>query len=266
MTAWGPFDLTGKRAVVTGGAMGIGGGIAEWFVRAGASVVIADLDSDTAKKTAETLSEMGPGTAVAVHVDISRDDAGEMLVAAAVDHFGGLDILVNNAGIYPQVPVLQMEPALLDKVLLINLRALILVSKSAGLKFAEQGTGGAIINVASIDAIHPSMVGLGAYDASKGGVRMFTKAFALEMAEYGVKVNGIAPGGITTPGTTKPLEGSGMTPEQQAEMIAGFAANIPMKRMGTPDDIGKVALFLASDAASYITGEILVVDGGKLIT
>jgi 2-dehydro-3-deoxy-D-gluconate 5-dehydrogenase len=262
---WGPFDLTGKRAIVTGGAMGIGEGIARWLVRAGAKVVIADLDGDTAKTTAERLTEEGPGEAAAVQVDISRNEAGDEIVSAAVDVYGGFDILVNNAGIYPQVPVLEMEPAILDKVLQINLRGLILVSKAAGKFLAEQKTGGSIVNIASIDAFHPSMVGLGAYDASKGGVVMFTKAFALEMAQYGVRVNAIAPGGINTPGTAKPLEGSGMTPEQLEQIMAAFLAQIPLGRMGAPDDIGQPVLFLASDAAAYITGETIVVDGGRLL-
>jgi 2-dehydro-3-deoxy-D-gluconate 5-dehydrogenase len=262
---WGPFDLSGKCAGVTGGAMGIGAAIAEWFVKAGADVVIADLNADEAKTTAERLTEMGPGEAVAVHLNVLDDGAGAALVEVCIGQFGRIDILVNNAGIYPQVPVLEMSADLLDRVLDVNLRGVILVAKAAGKRMVEQGEGGAIINIASIDAFHPSMVGLGAYDASKGGVVMFTKALALELAPHDVRVNAIAPGGITTPGTAAPLEGSGMTPEQQAEMIAAFAAQIPLRRMGVPDDIGTVALFLASPAAGYVTGETVIVDGGRLL-
>jgi 2-deoxy-D-gluconate 3-dehydrogenase len=111
------------------------------------------------------------------------------------------------------------------------------------------------------------MVGLAAYDASKGGVIMFTKSLALEMAPHKVRVNAIAPGGIDTPGTHQPLEGSGMTAEQMQAMRQGFVdTKIPMKRYGEPADIGMVAVFLASDAASYVTGETVVVDGGMLLT
>jgi 2-deoxy-D-gluconate 3-dehydrogenase len=130
---------------------------------------------------------------------------------------------------------------------------------------AEQGNGGKIVNIASIDALHPSMVGLAAYDASKGGVLMFTKAFALEMAAHRVNVNAIAPGGIATEGTAAPLQGSGMSQADMEAMMQGFIAQIPMGRMGTPDDIGTAAVFLASPASDYVTGEILVVDGGRLL-
>ena len=129
----------------------------------------------------------------------------------------------------------------------------------------EQGTGGKIVNIASVDALHPSQPGLVAYDASKGGVLMFTRAFALEMAPHGVNVNAIAPGGINTEGTTAPLEGSGLTQEQTEAMRAQYIAKIPVGRMGEPDDIAKVAVFLASAASDYMTGELVVVDGGILV-
>lgn len=259
MAGWGPFDLTGKNAVVTGGAMGIGLGIAERLAEAGAKVLIADLDEEAAKESAKKVK------GAAVQADVSNPEAGEAIVAKCVEVFGSIDILVNNAGVYPQVPMLQMTPELFDKVYQINLRGLAFCSKAAGAKMIEQAKGGKIINIASIDAFHPSMVGLAAYDASKGGVVMFTKNFALEMAPYKIRVNAIAPGGIQTPGTTKPLEGSGLTDEQMKEVMAAFTAKIPLGRMGMPDDIGKVAVFLASSAADYMTGETVIVDGGVLL-
>jgi 2-deoxy-D-gluconate 3-dehydrogenase len=244
--------------------MGIGLGIAERLAEAGANVLIADLDEEAAKASAQKLG--GPGKAAAARADVSEVPAGEAIVARCVEQFGSIDILVNNAGIYPQVPMLQMNAELFDKVYRINLRGLAFCSKAAGAKMIEQAKGGKIINIASIDAFHPSMVGLAAYDASKGGVVMFTKNFALEMSPHKVHVNAIAPGGIQTPGTAAPLAGSGMTEEQMKEMMAAFTARIPMGRMGTPDDIAKVAVFLASSASDYMTGETVIVDGGMLLT
>jgi 2-deoxy-D-gluconate 3-dehydrogenase len=262
---WGPFDLTGKRAVVTGGAMGIGYGIVTRLAEAGANVLLADLDGELAESKAAASSESG-AKVLAEQVDVSAADAGDLLVAAAAERLGGIDILVNNAGIYPQVPMLEMERAVWDKILAVNLTGLAFVSRAVGRRMVEQGTGGAIVNIASIDALHPSMVGLAAYDSSKGGVLMFTKSLALELAPHGVRVNAIAPGGIATEGASRPLEGSGLTPEQMEAMVAAFTEKIPLKRMGTPDDIATAVVFLASDAAGYVTGELLVVDGGTLLS
>lgn len=266
MAGWGPFDLTGKNAVVTGGAMGIGFGIARRLAEAGANVLIADLDLATASQAATKLAGL-PGRVEGTQADVSQDGAGEAIVARCVEAFGGLDIFVNNAGIYPQVPMLEMPPELFDKVYRINLKGTAFCAKAAGKQMAQQGRGGKIINIASIDAIHPSMVGLAAYDASKGGVLMFTKNFALEMARHGVNVNAIAPGGIATEGTGRPLAGSGMTEEQARQTMEAFVkAKVPLGRVGAPDDIAKVAVFLASSASDYMTGEIVVVDGGTLLT
>jgi len=258
-----PFELTGRAAIVTGGAMGIGLGIVRRFVEAGANVVVADLDGDLAARKVAELD--GPGKAVAVEVDVAHPDAGRLLVDECVAAFGAVDVLVNNAGIYPMTPLLDMPRETFEKVLAVNLTGLAFISKAVGLRMREQGAGGRIINIASIDSVHPSMVGLAAYDSSKGGVLMFTKAFALEMAPHGVTVNAIAPGGITTEGTAAPLADSGMTQEQMEAMMAQFEAAIPLRRMGEPDDIATVTVFLASDASRYMTGELLVVDGGALI-
>ncbi len=261
---WGPFSLEGKHAVVTGGAQGIGFGIVRRFVEAGADVVVADLDGELAEKKAVSLA--GPGEAIGMAVDVTDLGAGDALVARATEAFGSVDILVNNAGIYPQVPMLEMTADLWDRVQNVNLRGLAFVSKAFGAAMAEQGTGGKIVNIASIDGLHPSMVGLAAYDASKGGVVMFTRNLALELAPHNITVNAIAPGGISTEGTAAPLEGSGMSEAEMEAMIQQFTARIPMGRMGEPDDIAKTAVFLASSAADYMTGEIMVVDGGMLMT
>jgi 2-deoxy-D-gluconate 3-dehydrogenase len=262
--SWGPFDLTGQSAIVTGGAMGIGFGIVSRFVEAGANVLIADLNGELAAAKAASLA--GPGKAASIGIDIATADAGNRLVDECIANFGSVDILVNNAGIYPMTPMLTMSRETWEKVLDVNLTGLAFVSKAVGEWMVEHGQGGRIINIASIDSLHPSMVGLAAYDSSKGGVLMFTKAFALEMAPHRVTVNAIAPGGIGTEGTAAPLAGSGMTEAEMTAMMEQFAATIPLKRMGVPDDIAKVTVFLASAAADYMTGELLVVDGGKLLT
>lgn len=262
---WGPFSIRDCNVIVTGGAMGIGYGIVDRFVEGGANVLMADLDEEQAARAAEKLIG-SPGRVVAVAADVTADDAPAALVDRCQAEFGSVDVLVNNAGIYPQVPMLKMTPDTFDRVYQLNLRALAFMSQAAAKKMIEQRRIGSIINISSIDAFRPSMVGLAAYDASKGGVTMFTKNLALELAPHGIRVNAIAPGGIQTEGASKPLEGSGMSPEQQEEMIRAFTERIPMGRMGRPDDIATVAAFLASRASAYVTGTTIVVDGGALLS
>lgn len=259
---WGPFSVTGLNTIVTGGAMGIGRGIVARFAEGGANVLIADLDEEVSASTAAQLSNQ-PGRVVAQQVDVSSADACESAVQRCVAEFGSIDVLVNDAGIYPISPVLEMTEALFDRVIAINLKGLVLMCQAAGRQFVQQGKGGRIVNIGSIDSIHPSSPGLAAYDASKGGVLMFSKNFALEMAPHGVNVNVIAPGGVTTEGTAAPLKG--MTAEQMEMMMAEFSKKIPLGRMGEPDDIAGPAIFLASPAARYITGALVVVDGGRLL-
>ena len=160
-----------------------------------------------------------------------------------------------------------MTPEAFDHVYRVNERGLVFLSKAVGNPMVRQGGGGVMLNIASVDALHPSMVGLGAYDASKGAVWMFTKSFALEMAKHGVRVNAIAPGAIQTEGTSKPLEGSGMNGEQMRKFMADFVkTKAPLGRIGTPDDIATASVFLCSAASAYVTGSLLVVDGGMLLS
>lgn len=260
----GPFDLTDSAAIITGGAMGIGFGIVERLVEAGSNVLVSDLDGDLAADKIAGLG--GPGKTAAIGIDVTDEDAGRLLVDECVSNFGRIDILVNNAGIYPMTPLLEQPRAAWERIIDVNLTGLAFVSKAVGAWMRDHGEGGKIVNIASIDSLRPSMVGLAAYDSSKGGVLMFTRAFALEMAPYGVTVNAIAPGGISTEGTAAPLQGSGMGPAEMEAMMSQFVAEIPLGRMGRPDDIAKVALFLASPASDYMTGELIVVDGGALLT
>lgn len=257
ITDWGPFSLRGKNALITGAAMGIGYGIAQRFIEAGANVVLADVSPTTEAAAAS----LGPESrAIAFKLDVTDEAACAAAVDRCVSAFGSLDILVNDAGIYPTSPILEMTPEFFDRVLAVNLKGLVFMCKAAGRQMVQQGR---IVNVASIDAVHPSSVGLGAYDASKGGVVMFAKSLALELAPHGVLVNTIDPGGITTEGTTKSL--TGLSTEQTQAMLQAFARKIPLGHLGQPDDIAGVAVFLASQASGYMTGSVVVVDGGYLL-
>ncbi len=256
------LNLTGKTAIVTGGAKGIGYGISYRLAEAGANVLIADMDEATAQKSAEGLTTKG-WSAKALKVDVSLEADIKNMVSTAVSSFGSLDILVNNAGIYPNQPIAVMETADFEKVLHVNLLSVFMTTKHASEVMKQHG-GGKIINITSIDALHPSMVGLAHYDSSKHGLWGFTKNAALELSKDNITVNAVAPGGIATPGASA---GSGsLSAEQMKVATAAFLAKIPMHRMGESDEIGKVVLFLASDMASYMTGSQIVADGGALLS
>ncbi len=249
------IDLSGRTAVVTGGAMGIGQAIARRLHEAGASIVVADIDIGAAERAAGELAAARPASAVAACADVSDAKAVDELVHASIDAFGELDILVNNAGIFPFAPLASLDLATFRRVVDVNLTGLFLCTKAVSERMIAQGRGGAIVNVTSIDALHPSMVGLAHYDASKHGAWGFTKNVALELAEHGIRVNAIAPGGVRTPGVG----------EMDADTLGAFEAMVPMHRMADPDEIGRVALFLASELSSYMTGAQIVVDGGRLL-
>lgn len=260
------LNLSGKTAIVTGGAMGIGFGIAYRLAEAGANVVIADLNKDAAEKSAKELSSKG-FKALAVQINVANEADVQKMVDEVCKAFGSIDILVNNAGIFPNILVMNMTAADFEKVITVNLEGVFLCTKNVAQKMIQQGRGGKIINITSIDALHPSSAGLAHYDASKHGVWGFTKNVALELAPHKIWVNAIAPGGIATPGVQE-LQKKMEVPKgiDISKLLEAFLAKIPMKRMGEPDDIGKVALFLASDMSSYMTGEQIVVDGGALLS
>jgi 2-dehydro-3-deoxy-D-gluconate 5-dehydrogenase len=252
------FDLQGKAAIVTGGAMGIGAAIAERLAEAGAAVLIADVNEEAARRTAARIGETG-GRAVAFRTDMSQVGDIRAMVAAAIERFGRLDVLVNNAGIFPFTLALEMSEEQWDRVLDVNLKGAFFAAQAAA---RAMTAGGRIVNVASIDGLHPTGY-LAHYDASKGGLVMLTRSLALEFGPRGIAVNAIAPGSIKTPGaaaTTEALSGSA------AIAMESFVKRIPLGRMGEPDDIAKVALFLTSGAADYITGGLIVVDGGYLLS
>lgn len=259
------LDLTGKTAIVTGGAMGIGLGISSRLAEAGANVMIADLSAEDGEKAATNLSTKG-WKVKSTKTDVSNEAEVKNLVEQTVAQFGGMDILVNNAGIYPNILVSQMTFEQFDKILAVNLEGVFLMMKYVSEQMIKQGRGGKVINITSVDALHPSMMGLAAYDASKHGLWGFTKNAAIELAEHKIWVNAIAPGGIMTPGVAKLQEGAPKGEVDMKAMLEIFLKRIPMHSFGEPDDIGKVALFLASDMSSYMTGAQIVVDGGVLLS
>jgi 2-deoxy-D-gluconate 3-dehydrogenase len=255
------IDLRERTAIVTGAGMGIGRGITRRLHEAGAAVVIADRDPVAAGAVAEELNGSRAESALAVEVDVALEADVAHMVEATVDRFGGVDILVNNAGIYPFMPLAQMSHEDFSRVIAVNLHGVFLCTRAASERMIAQGRGGRIVNVTSIDAVHPSMVGLAHYDASKHGAWGFTKNVALELAEHNIWVNAIAPGGVATEGVAASQGQGGLTGTEIEEMTR----RIPMARFGDPDDIGRVALFLASDLSSYMTGEQIVIDGGLLL-
>jgi 2-deoxy-D-gluconate 3-dehydrogenase len=258
------FDLSGKGAIVTGGGMGIGRAIVSRLAEAGAAVMIVDIDMDAASKVVQRVKEKG-GKAEAIRADIRSLADAKKVAEATVKTFGTLDILVNNAGIYPISKALDTTEELWDRVLDINLKGTFFFSQAAAREMVKAKHGGRIINLASIDAVHP-MGEVAHYNASKGGVMSLTKALALEWAPHGIIVNSIAPGSIWTSGSEKlriEQEAAGKKPE---EMLKKFETRWPLGRPGEPDDIAKVALFYASDAVGYVTGTMLIVDGGYLLS
>ncbi len=258
------FDLTGKAALVTGGASGIGQAISKRLAEAGASVMIADINTEAANQAAKEIN-YNECSAQSCHADASQAAHAIQAVQDTVKAFGHIDILVNNAGIYPASPFMETAKALWDKVLNLNLGGPFLFSQAAAQAMIEAGNGGRIINMASVDGIRPSGY-MSPYNSSKGGLIMLTKAMALELAPHNILVNAIAPGGIVTLGTVQTgVEMTQITGKSLEEFAAQMGKRMPLGRMGDPDEVARVALFLASKAADYITGDTIVVDGGYLL-
>jgi NAD(P)-dependent dehydrogenase (short-subunit alcohol dehydrogenase family) len=250
--------LDGK---VTGGASGFGRATALRFAREGARAVVVDLDAARGARVVEELRDAGSEGRLVVG-DVSGLDVAREAVAVAVDDFGRLDVLVNNAGIVQgdDRDTWDTTEEKWDLVLQVNLRSVFVCSKAAIPVMLEAG-GGSIVNVASIAA--SVCTGGAAYAASKGAILSYTRHTARELARRGVRMNAVSPGFMRTPMTTGEREG--LDEAAQEERVAGFAAHLPMKRMGAMDDIADAVLFLASDEASYITGQEVIVDGGYVV-
>ncbi len=247
------FDLSGKCAIVTGAGRGIGQAISLRLAEAGAKVVATDLDQEALAETVQSIRSRG-GDAEAVVADAGSVSDAQRVVEEAVEAFGSLDILVNNAGIYFMRSALEVKEGDWDRLMAVNLKGVFFCSQAAAKEMIRGGRGGKIINIASMDAIHPTRK-MAPYDASKGGVAMLTRTMALEFAPHKILVNAVAPGGVLTPGAR----------ERAAAALQGIQ-RIPLGRLADPDDIARVVLFLASAAADYMTGTTVVVDGGFLLS
>ena len=247
------FPFNQKVALITGAAQGIGRGIAETFAEAGASVALFDVNGEGAREVAGHISS--PGKAFAICGDVAREDDVRAACEQVFKHFGSLDIVVNNAGIETAGNAVNMASSDWDRLMAVNLRGAFLFAKySIPLM---RGKGGAIVNISSVHAF-VSYPDDAAYDASKAGLIGLTRALALDHGKDGVRVNAICPGYIETPLHHKWLDAL-PNPEETMKEVMKFH---PAGRIGTPRDVGQAALFLASDAASFITGTYLVVDGG----
>jgi 3-oxoacyl-[acyl-carrier protein] reductase len=252
MSTTGPRhpELAGRVAVVTGAAKGIGQGIAHRLATEGMRIVAADLDATALASTVEALRDLG-AEVVGVGGDLSRDDDIDELFRHTDDAFGAVDVLVNNAADLERRRVLDEHTALLDLQLASNVRGPYLCSLRAARAMATSG-GGSIVNISSVGSIRAHHRGL-PYDVTKGAIDAMTRAMAVDLGEYGIRVNAVAPG-VTHTYRTDPHVGS---PSYRATR-----ARIPLRRFGTVADIAAAVAFLASDDASYITGQVLFVDGG----
>ncbi|HET7629383.1 MAG TPA: SDR family oxidoreductase [Bacillales bacterium] len=259
-------ELRHKVVVVTGAGSGIGQSIALGFASQGATVAVTDLSKESAESTRAMIDEAEGGTAFALACDVSDESSVEKMVAETLQTAGHIDILVNSAGIVcKKTPTVEVSEADWELILSVNLKGTFLCSKHAGKVFIENRNG-TIINIGSISAKIPRWR-MAPYSASKAAVVQLTRVMAIEMAEYGVRVNTICPGGTVTPLMQTSMERDGKSSLDYR--IHGdrhfFRAGIPLRRMAQPDDHVGAALFLASDAAKHITGQSLYIDGGESI-
>ena len=259
------FDLTGEVAVVTGAARGLGRGIAHRLLDCGASVVVVDANAELGARCVAELRVEG-GDAHFIAADLMNEEVIVGLVKDVVAAHGRLDILVNNAGIYPYSPLLEMKTDELDRVLDLDLRSPFLLCREAGRAMIKDGIAGRMVNVSSMSAFRSPFAGVAHYDAAKAGLVAMTRSLAIEFGQHHIRVNAIAPGLNLTEGQR---EAFGMAPSAGEEFYPRFyqswVKRIPLGRVGHPDDQARVVAFLVSDAAQYVTGQCLVVDGGAIL-
>ncbi len=243
------FGLGGKVCIVTGGAQGIGEACARRFTREGAHVVIADRADLPGQALADELG------ALYLHCDVGDKTQVDALVAAALLKHGRIDVLVNNAGIFKAADFLDITEADFDAVIRVNIKGSFLMGQAVARVMAAQGSGN-IVNMSSVNAVL-TIPTIASYNVSKGGINQLTRVMALALADKGIRVNAVAPGTIATELAAKAV----LTSD---EAKAKIMSRTPMKRLGQPSEIADVVAWLVSDAASYVTGEIVTVDGGRM--
>jgi NAD(P)-dependent dehydrogenase (short-subunit alcohol dehydrogenase family) len=243
------FGLGGRVCIVTGGSQGIGEACARRFAREGAKVVIADIDDARGQALAQELGGLF------VRCDVGDKAQVDTLVAKTMLSHGRIDVLVNNAGIFKASDFLEISEADFDAVLRVNLKGSFLVGQAVARVMAKAGSG-SIVNMSSVNAVL-TIPSIASYNVSKGGINQLTRVMALALADKGVRVNAVAPGTIATELAAKAV----LTSE---EAKARIMSRTPMKRLGEPSEVADAVAWLASDAASYVTGEIVVVDGGRM--
>ena len=252
--------LADKAAVLTGAANGIGAATARRFAEEGASVVVADVDEALGSALASEIVEAG-GKAVFSYCDVAERADLEAAFDLCSDRFGRLDIVFNNAAIQDTRNILDATDEDFDKLVRVNLRSVFIGTREAARRMIDHGNGGSIVNTGSTFAIVGSP-GFAAYHATKGGVTSLTRGAAINLIEHGIRVNAICPGTIDTPGLR---HGAETTSDDPDAAMASYLALQPMKRFGTPEEIANTVLFLASDEASFVTGESFVADGGYTV-
>jgi len=245
------MKLKNKVAIVTGAGQGIGRAIALALAREGAKVVVSDINNKV-REVAKQIESFGV-EALAIRTDVQHSKETEEMAKIAIDKFGRIDILVNNAGIYPFKSLVEMREGDWDRVIGVNLKGVFNCTKAVLPKMIEQKSG-TIINISSTAGTVVGYLNLTHYAASKAGIVGFTRAAALELAQYGIRVNAIAPGAIETPGT-----------KALGEALKQIEQTVPLKRIGQPQDMANLVVFLASEASSYITGQLIIADGGYVI-
>ena len=243
------FGLKDKVTIITGGAQGIGAACAQRFSAEGAHVVLADVDNARGSALAQSLG------ALYVHCDVGDKLDVDAMVQHTMAKHGRIDVLVNNAGIVKAAPFLDVTEDDFDAVIRVNLKGAFLVAQAVAREMVKTG-GGSVINMSSVNAVM-AIPSIASYNMSKGAINQLTRVMALALADHGIRVNAVAPGTIATELAAKAV----LTSE---DAKARILSRTPMKRLGTPDEIADVVAYLASDASSYLTGEIITADGGRM--